>query len=96
MLPYTLLFFDPPFADCHTMEQGGVLSRSLTRLARPAVTSANTLLLVRTPKLFELPIPAGWELQQCWLVSSMKIWNLTKPEESDPQDSTGPATEDIH
>ena len=96
MLPYTLLFFDPPFAECHTMEQGGVLNKSLTRLARPAVTSDDALLLVRTPKLFELPVPGGWELQQCFVVSSMKIWHLTKPKGSDSRCTTGPSTDDLH
>jgi len=85
MLPYTLVFFDPPYADCPAMEPGRVLSRSLTRLARPAVTSEDAVLLIRTPKMFELPVPVGWQLQECWPVSTMKIWNLVKsgPEKSE-------------
>ena len=96
MVPYTLLFFDPPFADCQAMRHGRVLSKSLTRLARPAVTSDDALLLVRTPKLFELPIPPGWDLMQCWLFSSMKIWNLIIPERSESQDSAAPPVKNIH
>ncbi len=93
MLPYTLLFFDPPYADCPTMEPGGVLSKSLTRLARPAVTSDDALLLIRTPKLFDLTIPVGWELLQCWPVASMKVWTLIKPPQSASEDSEEPATD---
>ncbi|MCH2201115.1 MAG: RsmD family RNA methyltransferase [Fuerstiella sp.] len=78
MLPYTLVFFDPPYADCPAMEPGRVLSKSLTRLARPAVTSEDAVLLIRTPRLFELSVPTGWQLQECWPVSTMKIWNLIK------------------
>ena len=77
-LPYDLLFFDPPYARCADMEPGSVLSKSLTRLARPNVSSEDALLLIRTPERFELPIPSGWSLRECWPVSTMKIWNLTK------------------
>lgn len=81
LLPYSLLFFDPPYAHCPTMEPGGVLSKSLRRLSRPAVSSSDALLLVRTPENFELPMPTGWQLRECWHVSTMKIWNLVKAEQ---------------
>jgi len=78
MLPYDLLFFDPPYADCSTMESGEVLSKSLKRLARPNVSAADALMLVRTPERFDLPMPDGWKLDECWHVSTMKVWNLVK------------------
>ena len=79
MVPYTLMFFDPPYADCYKMEPGGVLNKSLARLARSNVSAADALLLLRTPRMFELAVPVGWQLEECWQVSSMKVWNLTKP-----------------
>lgn len=83
MLPYSLLFFDPPYAQCPTMEQGGVLQKSLERLARPGVTADDAWLLIRTPDRFDLPVPDGWQLGDCWKLSTMKIWNLTKPNATD-------------
>ena len=79
LVPYSLLFFDPPYAQCPTMQPGGVLHKSLNRLARPSVSSDNALLLVRTPDRFELTVPDSWQLKDCWKLSTMKIWNLTKP-----------------
>lgn len=79
MLPYSLIYFDPPYARCPDMEPGSILSKSLTRLARPHVSSEDALLLVRTPERFEMPMPAGWQLSECWHVSTMKVWSLTKP-----------------
>ncbi len=96
MLPYTLLFFDPPYAQCPTMEPGGVLSKSLSRLSRPRVTSPDALLLVRTPGRVDLSVPAGWQLQDCWKVSSMKIWSLVKSEHPDlePAETQSPNAAD--
>ncbi len=78
MLPYSLIYFDPPYARCPDMEPRNILSKSLTRLARPHVSSEDALLLVRTPERFEMPMPAGWQLNECWHVSTMKVWSLTK------------------
>ncbi len=87
MVPYSLMFFDPPYARCPTMEPGGVLHKSIQRLARPTVSTQDALLLIRTPERFELSVPNGWELQDCWKLSTMKIWNLIKPK---------PAADDDH
>jgi 16S rRNA (guanine966-N2)-methyltransferase len=86
MLPYNLLFFDPPYAHCPRMNPGGVLSKSLSRLARPKVSSRDALLLIRTPARFDLTVPPGWELQDCWKVSTMKIWNLVKPDHAESEE----------
>ncbi len=91
LLPYNLLFFDPPYARCPDMEPGSVLSKSLTRLSRPSVSTEDALLLIRTPERFELPIPTCWTLSECWHVSSMKVWSLTKS----PAAAASPATESL-
>lgn len=80
MVPYDLLFFDPPYAECPTMEPGGVLAKALKRLAQPRVSAPHALLLLRTPERFELDTPAGWQVDDCWHISTMKIWNLSKQE----------------
>jgi 16S rRNA (guanine966-N2)-methyltransferase len=79
MLPYNLLYFDPPYARCPDIEPGGVLSKSLSRLARSHVSSNDALLLIRSPERFELPVPEGWSLSECWHLSTMKVWSLVKP-----------------
>jgi 16S rRNA (guanine966-N2)-methyltransferase len=95
MLPYNLLFFDPPYAHCPGMDPGGVLSKSLSRLARPKVSSQDALLLIRTPARFDLTVPAGWELQDCWKVSTMKIWNLVKPDHAESEEPEMPKTDAV-
>lgn len=92
LLPYSLLFFDPPYAHCPTMEPGGVLHKSLQRLARSSVSTDDALLLVRTPEHFTLPTPPGWQLQDCWKLSTMNIWNLIKPDSA--EDTTRPLQDD--
>lgn len=93
MLPYTLMFFDPPYAHCPRMDSGGVLSKSLSRLARPRVSADDALLLVRTPGRFDLTVPAGWQLEDCWRVSTMNIWNLVKADDADSTQAELPDTD---
>ncbi len=94
MVPYSLLFFDPPYADCRLLKFGGVLSRAVSRLARPAVSASDALLLVRTPQHFELDVPPEWQLKECWRLSTMHIWNLVRS--AVPEPAGGPERRDDH
>jgi 16S rRNA (guanine966-N2)-methyltransferase len=58
--PYDVVFFDPPYAVAADLQQGGDWHRCLVRLARPALTSAGALLVVRTPRDEPIVLPPEW------------------------------------
>lgn len=71
--PYDVVFFDPPYVDAAAIQPGGALSRCITRLTRPDITSPNVLLVLRTPVENEYPLPATWNVIQTLEVASMRI-----------------------
>jgi len=77
-LPYSLVFFDPPYAQCPLLEPRQTLAKAVSRLAKPDVTSDDAVLILRTPGRFDLPCLNYWTTADCWPVSSMKIWLLRK------------------
>jgi len=87
LLPYSLVFFDPPYAQCSMLESNGVLAKSLQRLAKPRITASDALLILRTPEKFDLPQLSGWQHDDCWHLSTMKIWSLRKPADVPAPDS---------
>ena len=88
-LPYTLIFFDPPYRTTDEISPGRPLSASLKRLAKDSISTRNAVLVLRTPEHFETPEIPGWNVHDCWEISSMMIWILTKPgafSEDDPDE----------
>ena len=78
-LPYTLIFFDPPYRTADEIAPGKPLWASLKRLARDTISSADCVLVLRTPEHFDTPELAQWQVHDCWEISSMMIWIMTKP-----------------
>jgi 16S rRNA (guanine966-N2)-methyltransferase len=78
-LPYSLIFFDPPYRKADEIEPGKPLGASLKRLARDTISTKDAVLILRTPEHFETPEVALWNVHDCWELSSMMIWVLTKP-----------------
>ena len=79
-LPYDIIFFDPPYKFVHSIKPGHMLYRSLTRLAKPDISSENALLLFRTPKFAKFELPDCWELEQTHTYSTMDIhWYRSVP-----------------
>ncbi len=97
-LPYSLIFFDPPYIQCPLLEAGRPLGDAMKRLAATAVTTDDATLVLRTPERFDLPAIPRWTTEDCWQLSSMKIWILTRTAagvSDDPvSDSDDPATSD--
>jgi 16S rRNA (guanine966-N2)-methyltransferase len=89
-LPYSLIFFDPPYRKADEIEPSKPLGASLKRLARDSISSKDAVLVLRTPEHFDTPEVALWNVHDCWELSSMMIWILTKPgafsEDSDSAD----------
>ena len=77
-LPYTLVFFDPPYDQCPLLEPREPLGQAMKRLAKSQVTSSNATVVLRTPEKFELPEVPAWTVEDCWHISTMKLWILTK------------------
>ncbi len=78
-LPYSLIYFDPPYRRADEISPGRPLAASLKRLSRVNISSPECLLILRTPEKFETPEVNGWSVHDCWELSSMMVWILTKP-----------------
>jgi 16S rRNA (guanine966-N2)-methyltransferase len=78
-LPYTLIFFDPPYRTADEISPGRPLAASLKRLARDTISGPDAILILRTPEHFDTPQIPQWNVHDCWELSSMMIWILTKP-----------------
>ncbi len=78
-LPYSLIYFDPPYRRADEISPGRPLAASLKRLSRVNISSPECLLILRTPEKFETPEVNGWSVHDCWELSSMMVWILNKP-----------------
>jgi len=78
-LPYSLIFFDPPYRTADEISPGKPLAASIKRLARETISSKDAILVLRTPEHFETPEVPLWNVHDCWELGSMMIWILTKP-----------------
>lgn len=72
-LPYDVIFFDPPFRLVPYIQPGDSLYKSLERLARSDVSSAEALLVFRAPQEAEFTLPPAWSIQSTLEVSRMSI-----------------------
>jgi 16S rRNA (guanine966-N2)-methyltransferase len=77
-LPYTLIFFDPPYADVPQLLEGKPLAASLKRLARPEISTDNARLILRTPQYTDFEPVGGWVVEERWDISTMIVWKLCK------------------
>ncbi len=92
-LPYSLIYFDPPYRTADEISRGRPLAASLKRLSKDRISTPECILVLRTPEKFETPEIDGWNVHDCWELSSMMVWIMTKPgafadiEESDEEAS---------
>ena len=75
-LPYSLIFFDPPYAQCRMLAPQDVLGKCLNRLAKPGVSAPDALLILRTPEHFDFSESEAWRIDDCWRISTMNLWLL--------------------
>ncbi|HUG94433.1 MAG TPA: 16S rRNA (guanine(966)-N(2))-methyltransferase RsmD [Planctomycetaceae bacterium] len=78
LIPYEIVFFDPPFRMIADLRVGSALYRALERLARPDVTSPEALLLVRTPAGAAFDVPGAWRRERMLESSGMDVHWLRK------------------
>ena len=77
-LPYSLVFFDPPYKMVPDIQNGSPLYKSLERLARPDVTADDTLMLFRAPQRSIFEIPEYWTCERTVDYSTMEVHWLRK------------------
>lgn len=96
-LPYTLVFFDPPYRIADQIGPGGSLSAPLKLLSRDTLTTPDAIMVLRTPEHFDMPEIRGWRVHDCWKLSSMLIWIMTRPgaweDEANDQPAIQPAAQ---
>ena len=73
LLPFDLVFCDPPFAMIPRLVDRSPLFRSLQRLAREGTTSDDAVMLLRTPTESSFTIPEDWSHQDCWTIQEMDV-----------------------
>jgi hypothetical protein len=79
-VPYSLIFFDPPYRIAEEIQPRKSLAPIFKRLAKETLSTPEAILVLRTPEHFETPDVAGWIVHDCWELSSMMIWIMTKPD----------------
>lgn len=84
-LPYSLIFFDPPYPQAPLLNDGGVLAKALDRLAKPDISAPDATVLLRIPERFTLSPLRSWKLADCWNLSSMNVCVLTKQPTQSPE-----------
>jgi 16S rRNA (guanine966-N2)-methyltransferase len=73
LIPYDVVFFDPPFRMIADLQAGSPLFRSIERLARTEATSPGALLLLRTPSEAEFEMPPVWQPERTLPFSGMEV-----------------------
>lgn len=73
LLPFDLVFFDPPYRMIEDLHPGSPLFRSLVRLGQPSVTSPTAMLVLRTPRQASFDVPACWKPDRVLKLSTMAI-----------------------
>jgi len=78
LVPFDVIFFDPPYAMVAELRPGTPLYRALERLARLDVSSANASLIFRTPEESEYALPPVWRSEFQLTMSNMTVDVLQK------------------
>ncbi|MEX0715397.1 MAG: RsmD family RNA methyltransferase [Planctomycetaceae bacterium] len=78
LLPYDLVFFDPPYRMVADIAPGSPLFKSLERLAREGVTSPDAEMILRTPVRAEFECPPAWTRHDVLTISNMEMHRFRK------------------
>lgn len=72
-LPYSYVFFDPPYPMSSELVAPKPLGKSLGRLSRDAITTADCTLVLRTPRERKLQLISEWQEVEQVLIGSSRI-----------------------
>ena len=101
ILPWSVLFFDPPYKMVETIRPGSPLFKSLVRLARSGSVADNGLLIFRRPSRVKFTMPSQWQLADDvelvnGLPRSMAIDGYRLVATTDERDSPDARSEERH
>ena len=97
--PWTVIFFDPPYAMVEDMKPGRPIWTTLERMARTGVAADDALLIFRTPRQARFAMPAAWQPQEPLIITSMAMnLFLLRPGGSseEPPSAAEPTTQSPH
>ncbi|MEZ6124946.1 MAG: 16S rRNA (guanine(966)-N(2))-methyltransferase RsmD [Planctomycetaceae bacterium] len=83
-VPYTLIFFDPPYSQCPLLAPREVLGKALLRLSKPRCSTDDAVVVLRTPEHCTFTGCDGWFVHEHWPVSTMNLWILKKSQPESP------------
>ncbi|MCH7989750.1 MAG: 16S rRNA (guanine(966)-N(2))-methyltransferase RsmD, partial [Planctomycetes bacterium] len=71
LVPFDVIFFDPPYRMISELMPGKPLFKALERIGREDVSTPNALLILRTQARAEFELPDCWKLQRRLDISGM-------------------------
>jgi 16S rRNA (guanine966-N2)-methyltransferase len=81
-LPYSLIFFDPPYPIADELAARRPLGNALTRLAKDSLTDPEAIMVLRTPNERPLILPPAWVETERTVSASSRI-SLCRKTQSD-------------
>jgi 16S rRNA (guanine966-N2)-methyltransferase len=78
LVPFEVIFFDPPYRMISDLTLGKPLFKSLERISREDISASNALLVLRTPARAEFELPDCWKQQRRLDISGMAIYLCQK------------------
>ena len=82
VLPYDLIFFDPPYKLADSIQSGSPIWKALQRLARPGIAADEARLIVRVPEHARFTVPDVWSPDWTLTMSNMEVHTFTKRSDS--------------
>jgi 16S rRNA (guanine966-N2)-methyltransferase len=73
LVPFDVVFFDPPYPVTRHLHKGHLLHRAIARLARDGVSSSQALLVLRCEKDTQFDMPDVWQREKFLDYSSMEV-----------------------
>ena len=84
LVPFDVIFFDPPYQMIFDLKPGKPLFKALERLSREDVSTCHALLVLRTPARAEFELPDCWKERQRLEISGMAISLAQKQADANP------------
>ena len=96
LLPYDLLFFDPPYRMAPGVEPGRPLFKSLARCGREGISADGAELILRIPSELDVTLPNCWAVYRELRVGGMKFLMCDRlaPEDPGADDGAGEGDDD--
>jgi 16S rRNA (guanine966-N2)-methyltransferase len=78
VLPYEVIFFDPPYKLADSIQSGSAIWKALERLARPGISADQARLVLRVPEHARFSIPDSWSPDWTLTMSNMEVHIYTR------------------